>query len=257
MDAQLFNSKTTLETYRSEVWRAVESQEDAATLGIVDSLAEQDALEAMLEQAKPAYRVGTEQMHYLLKTAFRYPPLKYGSRFGTQFMPSYFYASEQFKTALCETAYYRFLFLEHMQNAYQAPVRSEYSLFKVTVSSNACLDLTMTKFNKVKNELADPQSYARSHQVGKWAMDRVPPAELICFYSARRTHAKNVAIAEPRVIRSKQPRGLRSWLCLTTWDVQNPLNSNVSFRSRESPEVHLFQRRDYCDSEGRLLMVAS
>ena len=49
MDAQLFNSKTTLETYRSEVWRAVESQEDAATLGIVDSLAEQDALEAMLE----------------------------------------------------------------------------------------------------------------------------------------------------------------------------------------------------------------
>jgi len=50
----------------------VESQEAVATSQIVDSFAEQDVLEAMLDAAKPQYRKGTEGLHYLLKTAFRY-----------------------------------------------------------------------------------------------------------------------------------------------------------------------------------------
>ena len=48
MDTKLFNSKTRLSNYRGDAWRVVESQEDAATLGIVDSLAEQDLLETCL-----------------------------------------------------------------------------------------------------------------------------------------------------------------------------------------------------------------
>ncbi len=255
MDTKLFNSKTRLSNYRGDAWRVVESQEDAATLGIVDSLAEQDLLETMLDNAKPAYRVGTEQMHYLLKTAFRYPPLKFGSRFGTQLMPSYFYASEQFETALCETSYYRFLFLEHMQSAYLAPIRSEYSLFRVTIGSNSCLDLTSAKYKKIQTELIDPQSFTYSHKVGQWAMDRKTPVEIIRFYSARKAKAKNVAIAEPKAIRSKQPRELRTWLCLTRWDMDNPNSSSVSFRSRESAEVYEFRRADFCDQNGQFLIV--
>lgn len=256
MDASLFNSKTKLVSYRSEVWRVVESQEDAATLGIVDSLEEQDVLEVMLDQVKPAYRQGTEEMHYLLKTAFRYPPLKYGSRFGTQTMPSYFYASEEFETALCETAYYRFLFLEHMQSAFQPPIRSEYSLFKVTVGSDFCLDLSLPKFKNEYAYLTDPQSYSYTHKVGQWAANRKPPAEVIRFYSARRANAKNLAIAEPKTIRSKQPRELRTWLCLTKCNSEKPLASSVSFRSRESAEVHQFKRADFCDQNGQFLIVA-
>lgn len=257
MDAELFNSKTKLVSHRADAWRSVESQEDAATLGIVDSLDEQGLLENLLEEAKPAYRQGTEEMHYLLKTAFRYPPLKYGSRFGTQLMPSYFYASEKIETALCETAYYRFLFLEHMLSTYDAPIRSEYSLFKVTVSSDSCLDLSLAKFKNAQAQLTDPQSYAYSHKVGQWAMERKPPVELIRFYSARKFKAINLAVAEPKAIRSKQPRVLRTWLCLTKWDVQNPGDSSVSFRSRESAEVLEFKRGDFCSEQGSSLMQVS
>ena len=64
------------------VYRLVESQEQIATLGYVDTLEEQTLLEEMLETTKPPYPFTTEDFHYLLKTPFRYPPLKWGSRFG-------------------------------------------------------------------------------------------------------------------------------------------------------------------------------
>ncbi len=233
----------------------MESQEAVATSQIVDSFAEQDVLEAMLDAAKPQYRKGTEGLHYLLKTAFRYPPLEYGSRFGTQLMPSYFYASEEFQTALCETAYYRFLFLEHMQSAYEAPIRSEYSLFRVTVGTENCLDLTAANFKKFKSQLADPQSYHYSHSVGQWASEREPAVEIIRFYSARKSKAVNLAIAEPNAIRSRQPRELRQWLCLTRWYAEQPEKSSVSFRSRESADIYEYQRSEFCDRDGRLLVV--
>jgi hypothetical protein len=94
LDAKLFSKSNALVTYGAKVWRMVETQETTATLGIVDSMEEQALLEQLLDQVKPPYREGTQGMHYLLKTAFRYPPLKYGSRFGTRLMPSFFYACE-------------------------------------------------------------------------------------------------------------------------------------------------------------------
>ena len=86
-------------------------------------------------------------------------------------------------------------------------------------------------------------------------MDRKTPVEIIRFYSARKAKAKNVAIAEPKAIRSKQPRELRTWLCLTNWDMDNPNSSSVSFRSRESAEVYEFRRADFCDQNGQFLIV--
>ena len=120
----LFNENTKLQSYRSNAWRVVESQEEVATLSVVDDMDEQTLLEEMLDEVKPKYRPTTQGMHYLFKTAFRYPPLKWGSRFGTTLMPSYFYASESVETALCECAYYRFLFLQDMQAPYEKPVCS-------------------------------------------------------------------------------------------------------------------------------------
>lgn len=255
MDAALFNAKTKLHEYRGDAWRVVESQEAVATSQIVDSFAEQDVLETLLDDAKPPYRKGTEGLHFLIKTVFRYPPLRYGSRFGTQLMPSYFYASEAFETALCETAYYRFLFLEHMESPYEAPIRSEYSLFRVTVGSENCLDLTIPKFNKVQPQLVDPQSYIYSQSVGQWALEQELGVEIIRFYSARKSNGVNLAISEPKAIRSRQPRELRQWLCLTKWNSQQQGESSVSFRSRESADIYEYQRHSFCDKSGRFLFV--
>jgi len=251
--SSLFNHKTKISDYSSEVWRIVESQEDVATLHIVDTQEEQDLLERLLDESKPRYRAGTERMHYLLKTAFRYPPLQYGSRFGSRLMPSYFYASEEYQTALCETAYYRFLFLDHMQQAYEAPIRSEYELFKVKVATQHCLDLTSQHYHKVKSKLLDPESYNYTHRVGEWALTN--KIEIIRFYSARKTQGINVAVSEPESIRSPTPKMRRNWQCLTRWDLDDVNNSSVSFRSREFAEVHEFKRAHYCNKRGRFLSV--
>ena len=93
----------------------VESQEMVASSEIVSSLEKQAILEEMLEmESKPDYPAGTEHLHYLLASPFRYPPLNHGSRFGGRFEPSLFYGGRSKYAALCESAFYRFFFYYDM-----------------------------------------------------------------------------------------------------------------------------------------------
>lgn len=88
-----------------EVWRVVESQEQIATLGLVANLSEQYLLEHMLDESKNKLAEDTNTLDYLLFTPFRYPPLKWGSRFGTEYERGLFYGSQLLATALAEVAY--------------------------------------------------------------------------------------------------------------------------------------------------------
>src|SRR3954470_13516480 len=97
--------------YSSEVWRVVENQHDTSTRKLVDSLEEHAVLEAILDREKPRVPPDCAEAHYLLSTPFRYPPLRYGSRFGTVSQRSIWYGGEELETALGETAFYRFWFL--------------------------------------------------------------------------------------------------------------------------------------------------
>ena len=243
LNSALFNQQTELSTYHAKVWRMVETQETTATLHIVDSMEEQAVLEELLDQVKPPYRKGTEGMHYLFKTAFRYPPLKYGSRFGTRLLPSFFYASEAVVTALAETAYYRFIFLDDMQTEYTKEIDSAYSLFSASVRSQRCLDLRSEAFSDVQQQLVDPQHYAFCQTVGEWAVNQ-QQVEVIRTESARWPDGTNVAIAEPNAIHSKFPSKMQTWLCRTT-------ASKVSFSSREASSLHSFLRDDFT-VEGKL-----
>src|SRR5688500_4494435 len=95
-----------LRELRREPWRAVESQHQVATRKLVDSDAEQQVLEDLIESAKPPLRT-TGHLHYLLFTPLRYPPLRYGSRFGTHHEPGIWYGSETIRAVFAEVAYYR------------------------------------------------------------------------------------------------------------------------------------------------------
>lgn len=223
--SEFFNTQTKLSQYANKVWRMVETQETAASLKLVDSMEEQGVLEQLLDEVKPPYRPGTEGMHYLLKTAFRYPPLQYGSRFGTRLMPSFFYASEDYETVLAETAYYRFVFLDHMQESYSGGFDSNHSLFSVSLKASHCLDLCAARYAPIKPQVVDPQGYAFCQSVGDWAVNQAD-VELIRYPSARRATGINVAVAEPESIRSKAPNSRQSWLCRTT-------TQKISFSSRE------------------------
>jgi len=228
----LFNDETQLTDYGGKVWRMVETQETAATLKLVDSMEEQGVLEQLLDAVKPPYRQGTEGMHYLLKTAFRYPPLQYGSRFGTRLMPSFFYASEERETALAETAYYRFIFLHDMDDTYEQGFDSNHSLFSVSLKSTRCLDLCSASYHSIAPTVSDPRGYAYCHAVGEWAVNQAS-ADLIRYPSARRKDSVNVAVANPSSIRSKAPNARQSWLCRTT-------PQKISFSSRDARFPHTF-----------------
>ncbi len=227
---------TPLTHYSGKAYRFVETQEYAATAGLVNNQAEQDVLETLLDEVKPRYRKGTESMHYLLKTPFRYPPLKYGSRFGSRQMPSFFYASETPHTALVEAAYYRFVFMHHTVPRYPNPVRSQHALFYVRVKSTQCSDLTQLAAAEVQRQLTHPSQYQYSQKIGQWLVSE-QRTELIRYYSARHRHGVNLALAQPSVIRSNTPQQSDNWLCLTTPDT-------VSFSTPHQPSL-VFEQSEF------------
>ncbi|MFA9479856.1 RES family NAD+ phosphorylase [Phycisphaerales bacterium AB-hyl4] len=122
----------------------VESQHHYATRALVDSDAEQALLERMIEQVKPRKPAepAFEQLHYLLHTPFRYPPLDYGSRFNTAFERSLWYGAEQLRTCLAEKAYYMLLFREGTEAKFDLVAR-EMTSFSVDVQTEAGIDLTL------------------------------------------------------------------------------------------------------------------
>lgn len=233
-----------LQSFKEDVVRIVETQEYAATTNLVDDLEEQSLLEELLDGIKPNYRKGTQQLHYLISTPFRYPPLKYGSRFGDITMPSYFYASEDIKTALSECAFYRFAFLNDMSKPYNKAIKSEHMSFSVNIDSPVTADLTQVTTQDIISVLTSPFDYRFTQQLGKHLTQELD-ASALRFYSARAKDSNgiNIAITKPEVIISKQPENNINWICHTT-------TSKVSFNAYESKPISF--ERDYFLVDGKL-----
>ncbi|NBT42094.1 MAG: RES domain-containing protein, partial [Alphaproteobacteria bacterium] len=91
----------------------------------------------------PALPDETATLHYLLKTPFRYPPLKWGSRFSGRDLPSLFYGAGMGDTCLAEAAFYRLVFLDSMQGSGEgvAPstvLRSRHTMFCIGFNQQIC-----------------------------------------------------------------------------------------------------------------------
>src|SRR5690606_2940996 len=91
------------------LWRGVEAQHRVATLKVVDTLAEQELLEELLEESKPALPPDAGQLHYLLATPFRYAS-PWPSRFRAPHEPGVWYGSRELRTACAEVGYWRWRF---------------------------------------------------------------------------------------------------------------------------------------------------
>jgi hypothetical protein len=92
------------------LWRAVEAQHIASTLRLVENHDQQLVLERILESSKPPLPPGSERLHYLLATPFRYPA-PFGSRFRAPTSPGVWYGAEAVRTACAELGYWRWRFL--------------------------------------------------------------------------------------------------------------------------------------------------
>ena len=212
--------------------RLVESQEQVATNQLVRSLDQQAALEEMLEATKPPLRRGTEHLHYLLATPFRYPPLPHGSRFGARTEPSLLYGSVSQATVLAEAAYYRLVFWQGMAVAPAGSFVTQHTLFGAAYRTARGINLREPPFNAKRKTLSHPASYSASQELGT-AM-RAAGIEAFEFESARDPErGGNVALFTPNALPQAAPTSFAAWLCETSGE-------RVRFYTRDGAGVHDF-----------------
>ena len=197
------------------LWRVVESQSQVATLALVDSLEEQSVLEDLIEKSKPPQAAHTAGLHYLLATPFRYPPLKWGSRFGSRFQPSLFYGSMRINTALAEAAYYRLIFWRGMaEPPPSGRLVTRHDLFSARYRACPGLKLQQAPFSVYRGILGARDRYKETQQLGDMMRQRnILGFE---FVSARcPENGINVGLFDPAALVSKRPREVQHWICET------------------------------------------
>lgn len=195
------------------LFRMVESQEQVATLGYVDTLEEQALLEQMLDEVKPPYRPDTDGLHYLLRTPFRYPPLRWGSRFGRIHEPGIFYGGCSSDATLAEAAYYRFVFWYSMDAApVKEAIRSEHTLFSAAYRSERGIQLQEPPFSAFSAAITHPADYAQTQLLGT-AM-REAGVDAFEYPSARDPQrGLCVGLFSPAAFSQPQPGEQSQWLC--------------------------------------------
>ncbi len=214
------------------VFRLVESQEQVATNALVATFAEQALLEDLIEGSKPPAAHDVSGLHYLLSTPFRYPPLPWGSRFGTRFELSLFYGARSAATALAESAYYRFVFWSGMAEPPPAPLDTRHTLFTAQIRTARGLRLQEPPFEQFEPALTDRRSYAATQALGSAMRDA--GIEAFEYLSARDPErGLNVALHTPGAFADPRPTGLDEWLCETRAD-------RVSYYSRHGGGMREF-----------------
>ncbi len=217
------------EQYRQFVeaaaWRVVEGQHVSSSRDLVDSIEEHDLLENLLEESKPT--IVTDK-HYLIFTPFRYPPLKYGSRFGSQYEPSIWYGSLDLQTAFSEVAYYRLKFFDDTL-ANLGFIEIPMTIFNAYLKSDNGVDLTRHPFSDYQDKISNKNNYEYSQALG--ADMRQSGIEVFIFLSARTRYAgKNIAAFTSAVFNMRNNQyvsTIQNWQCLanknnielTRWDV--------------------------------------
>jgi hypothetical protein len=211
--------------------RMVESQEQVATNRLVSSLARQSLLEEMLDATKPPIPAGAAaNLHYLLATPFRYPPLKWGSRFGKRTEPSLFYGSVASTTLLYETAYYRFVFWTGMLTPPQRKLDTQHTMLAAEYQTARGLRLQRAPFIVHRAALTSPSDYQASQALG--AKMRLAGIQAFEYMSARDpAGGTNVALYTPAAFAKPAPVSQEGWLCETTGE-------QVRFRAAHGAEVH-------------------
>jgi hypothetical protein len=223
----------------------VEAQFINSTRKLVDSDEEQAELERLLDaHAKLPVPEGFEDLHFLLFTPFRHPPLRNGSRFGTRQERGILYGSRELPTAFAEVAYYRLLFLEGTA-ADLGVVQVELTAFRFGVDTRRGVDLTRPPFAKFEAEISSPVEYAAAQQLGREM--REAGATLCLYASARaRDHGVNIAVFA-NVFSPRKPSGEERWSCTAS-------RARVEFRSSSllgSAQVIAFGRAQF-EVDGKL-----
>lgn len=182
-------------------WRAVEAQNQVATMGLVHGDARrQSILEDILEEAKPSQPTDTQGLHWLLFTPFRYQPLPEGSRFRRRQDPGVFYGAVDRETACAESSYWRLRFWldsEYLHNKMQSV---QITLFEFRAATQHSIDLTAGLLAVDAALWTNPKDYAATQALANAA--REAGVEVIRYESVRNRGGECLALLTPEVFRS-------------------------------------------------------
>ncbi|AZT83779.1 RES domain-containing protein [Marinobacter sp. NP-4(2019)] len=257
--------ESSITVVQGTTYRVVESQEEIATTELVANIQEQMRLEELLEQSKPPRPEGTEGLHYLLATPFRYPPLKYGSRFGRPFEKSLFYGAMTVNTTLAEAAFYRFVFISDMVVPYPKPLKTLHTLFATRVRTSRGVRLQDKTWEDLHDALTNPASYDACQNLGTTM--RESGIEGFQFLSARARQAGlyelpyspakglegvNAALFSPRALKDRKPRSRYRLIMMA-----DPTTVTMSLTNEEGRKTASAFSRDTFLVDGRLPCPAS
>jgi hypothetical protein len=214
----------------------VEAQHVISTRKLVDTTAEQEELERIIDDQKPALAQDFIGLNYLLFTPFRYPPLRNGSRFGTRQQRGIWYGSDAQRTAFAEVAYYKLLFLEGSTAKLDA-LELKVSAFQANVATDAGIDLTLAPFWEYRGRISSPVAYDEAQALGN-AM-REAGVAVFRYASARDREGTNIGLFSPAFAR-KDPDTPESWFCHVS-------RGGVEYRPANIPrrESHVFPREQF------------
>lgn len=213
-----------------DAWRVVEDQATSSTRQLVDSMKEHDILEQEIEGNKPPIAMDCKGFHYLLFTPFRYPPLKYGSRFGKKTESSLWYGSDKLITALAEKAYYRFVFILG-SNMSDSTDRMSKTAFTAKIDTHQGIDLTLNPFLQYREHISSITSWKLSQDLG----NRMRESNIHAFkyFSTRDHNAVNIGIFSCAAFGNKKPLSQKSF-------IQFSNHSSVEFIDKETQDKYVF-----------------
>ena len=195
-------------TYKA--WRMVEAQHVISTMKIVDSLAEQELLEEIIEQGKPSVPSEAAGLHYLLSTPFRYQTCSpEGSRFRALYDLGVFYGAERVKTAAAEIGYRRWRFLQDSAGLDRLPP-AHFTAFSVPVTGKI-VDLQNSPFDRDMLLWTHPDDYGATQAFARVA--RQANLAAILYQSVRDPEAHScIAVLTPSAFAAKSPDNtMQTW----------------------------------------------
>jgi hypothetical protein len=201
-----------LRHWRGTGWRLVEAQHRVSTLKLVDSLAEQDVLENLIEGSKTAIPPECQHLDYLLATPFRYGTIyPGGSRFRRAGRTAgVFYCARTQETAVAEMAFYRLLFFAESPLTPLPANAAEYTAFSAHLKTKAALDLTSPPLNRDQPVWTSVNQYEACQTLAGEA--RAAHCEIIRYESVRDPqHGTNIAVLSCSAFAEPQPVERRTW----------------------------------------------
>ncbi len=179
-------------------------------MALVDTIAEQQLLEQLLDASKPPVPPECRHLHYLLATPFRYGAAHpAGSRFRRAGLtPGVFYASQSVTTAVAEMAFRRLLFFAESPDTPWPANASEYTAFAVRFRTAKGLDLTAAPFDRPSRRWSHPTDYPACQALADAA--RAAGVQALRYESAR-APGRNIALLTCGAFGSRAPLERQVW----------------------------------------------